>query len=504
MDLISLYKGILESIGLIVDEKGNVNGESIQGPEPVFITNKRLVLPTPDVLLNPDWEKTIAFHPLSENIARKDSVVFQRLQKLIALSLNLDVSLLMSTMIEICADKDRHKTLNHKQTAILHLFPNADETSLKNWGKIDDKLGKDHSHVRLVTLRDKKLNDMTYPRVTTVRFPIYEELKKLIEDKPKDYVVFGVKIRKKDAEGYLKLFEMLIKHPNEADEYYSFGTRSQVAPSFHALATAYHRVKSDLQTTARLLKLETPDLGWGDALADLSKYRGAIPPLAGNEGEITEGERKRNELALTPSKKQEKLQVLDNLTPVSKQPVQQLQPVAPAHSVPVAPPVQYAQPMMPTQPAPIVTPGHMPVKQLPGQQPQPHVVQAPTQPQVTHQPMAQQPVTQPQSTATSNGTIQAVGGGVLKTISGPAPRQMPQFNMGQQPMVNQYGQPMMMQPAPQVIQYPNDVPRYVDPMGKALPAVQSRVVAIGAPQQPQPMMYGQPMMGLQPGMRYMI
>lgn len=499
MDIIEFYKGILESVGLITDERGNIQASDITGYIPYTIkgTNKRLVLPTQEVLRNPDWENTMAFHPLSENIARKDSVVFRNLQRLSSLQVNIEVGLLMRQMVEYCADKDQHKNLNHKQAVILSIFPDADEISLKNWMKIDDKLGKDHSYVKMVTLRNKELKGLTYPRVTTVRFPIYEEMVEQTKDKQKEYHLFGVKIRKKDIQGFKKLFEFIFSHLDTPDEHYSYGTRSQVAPSFHSLMTSFHRLKTELLVKLRLLKLDSVDVAWGAALEDLSKYKGLIPPLEGNEGDVTEGERRRGELTVQPTTPTtNKLNILDSNTPVATQP--QVVPVA--HPVPTQMPVQVAQaaPVVPVQPQ-VVAP--QPVQQVPA---------APQQ----------------QATAPASGNVVVTSTGRQIQVLEPTQPAMPQFQQpmqpmqpmmypGQQPMMQYNGWPapqqMMPQPMqqlPQLVQNPNDVPRMVDAMGKALPAVNQQLVAVsvGQPQGyalPNMAMPGYPMQ-MMPGTRFTI
>lgn len=299
-ELTSLYKGILQSLGLTVNDKGGVYIFGLDEEEPYNVDGKHLVVPFDSVLRNPDWEHQIAFHPLSENIARKDSVVLKALQTLGNISIDADIGMIIGELISYCADSDRHGKLNAKQTAFLSLYPNADETSLKNWQKIEAKIGSEYHYARLLTYRDKKLNGESYSRVTYVSFPLYNELCKLIDAKAGDYTVYGVKLRKKDAEGIKALFEYIFKSVDNPDAEYSTGTRSLIAPSFHAFINSYYKVKKELEKVFKLLKLEAESLTWGNEIKDLSKFKGLIPPLAGNEGELTEGDRRRKEQSVAP------------------------------------------------------------------------------------------------------------------------------------------------------------------------------------------------------------
>nr|DAT18082.1 MAG TPA: hypothetical protein [Caudoviricetes sp.] len=304
MNLLQLYRSILESVGLTVDDKGSVYMEEVAGLLPAMITvgpktQRALQLPTDEFLRDPDWDNYVAFHPLSENLARKDSRVFKWLQAMAVLSVDTELAWVMETLITTCADKDNHDKLNFKQTAFLNLFPNADEKSVETWRKLIDKTGDEYCFCKLVTLRNRDLNGQPFTRVTMVKFPFYQECLNLVNGNAKEFNIFGVKMRKKDLLGYKALFEYVIKHVNDVDKHYSAGTRSTVAPSFVSLMTAYLHVKKDIQKVARLLKLETPDLKWGAELEDISRFRNDVAPLAHNEGELTEGERRESKMNIS-------------------------------------------------------------------------------------------------------------------------------------------------------------------------------------------------------------
>lgn len=443
--LIDFYKGIVESLGMTVNDKGGVYLFSLNEDEPFNVDGKHLVLPLDSILKNPNWEKQIAFHPLSENIARKDSVVFKSLQAMANISIDTDIGYIMGELITYCADSERHGKLNAKQTSFLSLFPNADETSLKNWLKIEAKIGNDHHYARLVTYRDKKLNGESWSRVTFVTFPLYNELCKLIETKNGDYTVYGVKLRKKDVEGIKALFEYILRNVADPDAEYSTGTRSLLAPSFHSFISSYYKVKKDLERTFKLLKLDTSELGWGVYISDLNQFKGLIPSLQGNEGEVTEGERRRQELNVTQ--------------PAQPAQVKQIVPAAP----PLVPQVQPVQPQQPVQSQPLYQ----------------NTLQQATQP-------AAQP-TNPVNQTSQPATTRVSGGLVKREIPvGQAQGLMPINPQMQQPMMPQ----MQM----------NQQGQYVDAFGRPLPMPNySRAQVIGysnqpmqmQPQMQQPMQYAQ-------------
>ena len=91
MDLITLYKSVLEAAGAVADKDGfvSVNQKKINGSPnfPLQVDGKRLVLPTQKQLQNPTWTDRIAFHPLYENAMRNESAVVAKLRQMFNRSL---------------------------------------------------------------------------------------------------------------------------------------------------------------------------------------------------------------------------------------------------------------------------------------------------------------------------------------------------------------------------------------------------------------------------------
>lgn len=402
MNITDFYEGIIETLGFEYDKAtGAVSMATVSGSTPVSIETKkgsrRLVIPYHHVLQNPDWEHTIAFHPICENVARTDSDVLKFLQRFGTAALNYSIDAVMETLITWCADKDNHQNLNHKQNAFLALFPNADDKAVKNWNKISNKIGDSNLLVKFATLRNKELEGQTYLRVSFVKFPFYRTLIDILEnnDEPE---VFGVKLRKKDVEGYKALFEYIFKHVSTPDAYYSFGSRSNTAPTFHAFINALVKTYKDVTRIANLLKLKDfPSLKWAEALADINPFRGQIPPLPGNEGEITEADKINQQLTVqTPAPQAATTPILQS-KPVTQvvQPQSSIIKIDPATQLqpqqPVAQPVAQTRVQQTTQVLP-VTNG---IKVLPTQAEQQAARQAQLQNVVQQPPVVQQQVTQP-------------------------------------------------------------------------------------------------------------
>lgn len=426
MNITDFYESIIESLGFEYNKAtGAVTMTTVSGPTPVSVDtkkgNRRLVIPYHHILQNPDWDNTIAFHPICENVARTDSDVLKFIQRFGTASLNYSIDAVMETLITWCADKDNHQNLNHKQNAFLSLFPNADDKAVKSWNKISNKIGDNNLLVKFATLRNKELEGQTYLRVAYVKFPFYRTLVDILENN-EEPEVFGVKLRKKDVEGYKALFEYIFKHVSTPDAYYSFGSRSNTAPTFHAYINAFVKTYKDVTRIANLLKLKDfPSFKWAEVLNDLNPFRGQIPPLPGNEGDITEADKINQQLtvqntanptaATTPILQKQTTPVTQRSGVIKIDPATQLQPQQPQQqqTQPIANPVSTHSP----------TPATSGLKVLPTQAEQQEAYRAQLQ---AAQPPVQQAV-------------------------------VPQSVM--QPVVNQFGQVIGYQPVQsQVIQQP--------------------------------------------------
>lgn len=436
MQLTDLYEGILETFGFEYDKAtGAVSIASVAGLNPVMIDTKqgerRLVIPYHEVLRNPDWNTYVAFHPISENVARTDSEILKFVQRFGTASINYSIDVVMESLVTWCADKDSHSNLNHKQNVFLSLFPNADDKAVKSWKKISDKIGDNNVFVKVATLRNKELEGQSYLRVASVKFPFYKQLVDILEndDEP---VVFGVKLRKKDVEGFKSLFEFIFKHVSTPDAYYSFGSRSNTAPSFHAFINAYVKVYKDILRVANLLKFKDfAQLKWADAVVDVNPYRGQIPALPGNDGDVTEADKLNQTLTVNAP-----AQAQNPMLPAQQAPVVQPQVQQPQAAPQQVPPAMVTQTpnqghrnnVLPTQ----AEQQAMLQKQQAQMMPQQPVYRQP----VYAQPQMMQPVQQPMMQQPQMMQPQMMNNPFAQNPNLLPPGQQPQMQMVQQPQVN--------------------------------------------------------------------
>lgn len=289
MKLLDFYTSLLADCH-IVDEHGEgmlsarFNDQII----PLTVSKKQLCLPTPEILKGGKWDQRIVFHPLGEKLTRGESEVIKATKDYIALRITVVISTLLKELSHIAASPALHKGMEPKAKEFLKSVSEFDEKTYKTLDKILASCSKDPSR-RLVNfyLKHGGKGSSDAIRSCIVSFPIMDEFE---NDEPE---VFGVKMpRKKDKELIHKLLEYVLGNAEER-ELYSCGSRNMEAPFFHSLATSFYKLGHRLQTlVAKHRKhLENADelsfgLQWAEQLDNFALYRGLVPSLEGNEGEV--------------------------------------------------------------------------------------------------------------------------------------------------------------------------------------------------------------------------
>lgn len=292
-ELVSFYGAILETAGLhIVD--GVVHQHlPDDGDVPVTVSKKTLVLPTDHWLGETDIQNIQYFHPISENVIRKESTVFKFIRRLVVINSTSVILELMQDLIHILSNKDTHSTLDPiTQLPLLRCAPEADKDFSEKFEKIIDKIDPtgETAFLSAVILRGKSLKDKDYTRIAKISFPLLHAL-----ENPEGNQVFGVKLRKKDISGLINLIYYILPDLKSDSEFYSTGSRSGVAPSLHALLSSYAKLIQAVNVVKRAFGKDEIALAWLDDLTNLADFKGLIPKLPGNDGEPLEGEEKREE-----------------------------------------------------------------------------------------------------------------------------------------------------------------------------------------------------------------
>lgn len=288
MKLLDYYKLLLEeSAGTVVSEDGTVTSCVDGVLSPVLVNGKKLILPTREFLQRPDWNEYTAFHPLSEKSSMGESEVLRTLRMYIYTTLNQDGSMILEAAIKLAANPAMHKKLPAKVKRLLAIVPEADERSVKDMGKILDRLGS-HNRAKLISIflkRKGKLDGREYSRLCSVDFPI------LTDANDESREILGVQVRVKDYEP----FKALISWAYGVEKGYSRGTNTPIAPYLTVLMQSWFAIAEHINEIVHLLAPHMPELQtlgynttWGEFLDEFPKLQLEIPSLEGNTGVVDE------------------------------------------------------------------------------------------------------------------------------------------------------------------------------------------------------------------------
>lgn len=292
MKLLDLYKSILGVARLTVDEDGYVSNELMENKQPFLISGKRLVIPTPAQLRNPDRESRIIFHPLRENALQTgESEVLAAFRVSLNTRINAAVALLMANLTSIATSVAEQKKLNPDQMEYLTLLKDVDEEkTFPTLAKIIAAMPLGQTKQVFVSIylkKGAKLNDRAYKRAGIVSFPLYQEL---LEEKNE---IYGVPVRKKDRLAFKALLEYIFGPEIAIPNHYSFGSSSDVAPSLEAIMGAVKNIGAVINAQVEKFKdvLEDHeemmiDADWVEAFDNIEKFVPEIrliPSQLGNE-----------------------------------------------------------------------------------------------------------------------------------------------------------------------------------------------------------------------------
>lgn len=379
--LIEFYKSVLGSMGLAADDNGLLSVTLGGVNVPCVVTEmggRRLVLPTRDIQREADWKNKVAFHPLTENVYRGESPVLKKMKNAIIFRLNVTASYLLHELMAIAANKSYHEKLSPKQSELLDVLPRVTSNTVNSVEDVTDKysLKGREKLINVYLKHGGKYKGNDFSRVGVVSFPILEMCDQ------DSATIFGVKMKsKRDFKAFFDLFHYILPKCDES-EAYNYGSQSMEAPYFDALLHTYLKVAKQLNKITRLFKrhLSNPeenmiDVSWEGQLSDLSFYRGLIPVLEGNDGELSIDEKEKAKMA-------------------SEQPTEAVE--EPAKSSIFQQPPQPAQPQFQPQPQPqfqqATQPAPPPQESESGKLSWQEIMKARSQPQ--QQPQFQQPMQQ--------------------------------------------------------------------------------------------------------------
>lgn len=288
-ELIGSYRELLETLHVHTNEGSDllsfvISTDELEHSVPLMVNDKRLALPTQEVLASLKNGDVMAFHPLSEHTLRGESEVIKWLKENITFNVSYTLTNLILSLSELSVSSDQQKKTTSKQSEFLKIASNAND---KTHAAINKLLTKHNDRlVNLYNKRDGVKGDETFRRLVVVNYPILEEL-----EKPGTKVYDVEMGSKKNKETVKAIFEYVINPQVD----YSAGSNSDVAPYFIGLINYYAGYLTHLNSLVHTYRKFIPDSKYlkidnmdaFDAFMDdtiLTKYKRAIPALEGNIG----------------------------------------------------------------------------------------------------------------------------------------------------------------------------------------------------------------------------
>lgn len=403
--LITLYKSVLSAAGLVATDEGLVSMDFDGILTPCTVgkkPSKRLVLPIPAILNNPNWNTTIAFHPMSESLLRGESEVLRKLKAMLMVRVLATTSDLAVQLMAIAVNVAAHKKLSPTQHEFLSIVGDVSENTFKDLTKITGSLTieKGDQLINMYLKRAGQWKGKGYSRVAVTTFPLIQELGTPGKE------VFGHNLASlKNKRAIKALFDYILPETADADRY-SYGTNSDIAPYFTAMMSSFTKVAKQLNSVTHKFKKHLDDadklmidIEYDKELNDLSKYRDLVPSLMGNEGVVLDKAGKEVKMSDKPATilldtSAGKNAVRNALATIQEAESETVSTVPPAVALPwetpqpqVAAPVA-APPPQPTTQNGLVSFDSLLQRQLGGAQPYQQPFQQPFhQPQYNQQPM---------------------------------------------------------------------------------------------------------------------
>lgn len=324
------YENFLPVLGLDIGDDDfirafslDTEGEKI--PVTMLVNNMPVIFPTDGVLREGKWSDRVGFHPLSESITRGVSPVLISSAAALRYKIFQSIFHIGTSLIRVTKDS-RDGTVKNMPANLVEalggLPKTVDAKTLAFFAKVfaaDND--KDQSTVKICIKRNGTILGQDYKRITSIYFPIYDQLVEAIEKKESEF--WGVTAsRKSDLNVLKEVLEIILPDIDDVNRYCA-GSMVTVAPYLDSFIRAAAKVQASLNNAMDLLGTYIPSniraafhasVDWIEELADPRDLRNIIPPLKFNEGEITEEEqreRETNNEVVRPKRKENSTEIPD-------------------------------------------------------------------------------------------------------------------------------------------------------------------------------------------------
>lgn len=291
--ILALYGKMLATVGMVVDSEGFVSTltPGADTSKPMFIGERRLVLPYKTQLDQPDWTNRAGFHPLLQNFASGDSVVIDAVRKRGNAFWDFVIGTTVLSLAKLALKQDEHKNLSPEQAKYLRPFSHATDKFVKlltNIVTAKPAVKKGFEFIRFNVVAGRQWEGKKRSRVAVALFPLYDALPK----DGKNCTVAGQNLSIKETKMLVDMFEFLFPHIKEKG-FYEVGSDSNFGPSVESLYGLYDILARQQNAHISMLEGAVPGTeylyivnDWSDTLKAIPTYAKeirAIPALEGND-----------------------------------------------------------------------------------------------------------------------------------------------------------------------------------------------------------------------------
>ena len=255
----SFYKSILDYSGMTIEDDIFVNkpmtfGGGTLNLGDIRIDGKALALPYFDILKNPEGK--LIFHPLNENYTSPENTIFNLYKKRLTTEINLKLAMLIISLVTLASDPLMQQRIkSSKMIALVSSLGELDIALIEELNAIikASKKANDASFIiGLYVKKNGEVKDVPYAAIGKVNFVLYNEIVKALEDKGREYRVFGRKTAKKHLLALETIFNVIFPSIDNKGTYME-GTDNKVFRYLNILLKTSYLVTHRVNELANML-----------------------------------------------------------------------------------------------------------------------------------------------------------------------------------------------------------------------------------------------------------
>lgn len=246
------YHSILDYAGLKAEDGVITNINEKIGE--ITIDDKPLALPYFNILKNPNGK--LIFHPLNENYTNPETSIFNFYKRRLTLEINTRLAALIVNLLTLASDVQmQQKVKSSKLVDIVSNMGEVDLSILESFMTALKSSRKNNNEAFILDIFLKKngsIGDTPYPAIGKINFLMYNEISKSLEDKDRDYKVFGYKLRKKDLLVFNNIFNIIFTDISQKDVYVE-GTDNKIFRYLNILIKTSYLITNRINEIIKLL-----------------------------------------------------------------------------------------------------------------------------------------------------------------------------------------------------------------------------------------------------------